>query len=171
MQQARPHSLLLAAPLLLGLAGAFTAPLPAQQTKTITILIYDGKTGRPLIPDNYVIRIDHLDAVHNEWLTLKDDGTGIVTVPSGATFLGVQGAYHKSLDLYINCDAAMEKDTSTLHWYSVPDIPPPVSPPPTSATKANTLTPPTSRPSPDNSSSSSAPLDPSKHLPTRAPTL
>jgi len=122
MQQMRPHALLLAAPLLLGLAAAFPAPIPAQQTKTITILIYDGKTGRPLIPDNYVIRIDHLDAVHNEWLTLKDDGTGIVAVPSGATFLGVQGAYHKSLDLYINCDAAMEKDTSTLHWYSIPDI-------------------------------------------------
>jgi len=71
-------------------------PRSRAATKTITILIYDGKTGRPLIPDNYVIRIDHLDAVHNEWLTLKDDGTGIVAVPSGAPFLGVQGAYHKS---------------------------------------------------------------------------
>ena len=83
---------------------------PRTATKTITILIYDGKTGRPLIPDNYVIRIDHLDATHNEWLTLKDDGTGVVNVPASATFLGVQATYHKSTDLYINCDAGMEKD-------------------------------------------------------------
>ncbi len=122
MQQVRPLTLLLAAPLLLGLAAAFPAPLHAQKTNTITVLIYDGKTGKPLIPDNYVIRIDHLDAIHNEWLTVKDDGTGVVVVPASAAFLGVQGAYHKSMDLYINCDAAMEKDTSTLHWYSIPDI-------------------------------------------------
>jgi hypothetical protein len=122
MQQARPLTLLLVAPLLIGLAAAFTTPLHAQQTKTITVLLYDGKTGRQLIPDNYVIRIDHLDATHNEWLNLKDDGSGVVAVPATATFLGVQAAYHKSMDLYINCDAAMEKDTSTLHWYSISDI-------------------------------------------------
>ena len=54
--------------------------------------------------------------------SLGDDGTGQVTVPAGATFLSVQGTYDRSMDIYINCDAGMEKDTRTLHWYSISDI-------------------------------------------------
>ena len=82
----------------------------------------DGKTGKPIIPSNFIVRIDHLDATHNEWLKLNDDGTGQVTFPSGASCLSIQGTYNSSMEVYINCDAGMEKDTSTLHWYSVLDI-------------------------------------------------
>ncbi len=82
----------------------------------------DGKTGRPIIPSNFIVRIDHLDATHNEWLKLNDDGTGQVTFPSGASWLSIQGTYDSSMEIYVNCDAGMEKDTSTLHWYSVLDI-------------------------------------------------
>jgi hypothetical protein len=101
------------------LVAALLGPLHAQTAKTITILMLDGKTGKPIIPNNYMVRFDHRDALHNEMLQLNDDGSGKVTIPADASFFSVQGTYHNSLDVYINCDAGMEKDTSTLHWYSV----------------------------------------------------
>jgi hypothetical protein len=97
-------------------------PLHAQTGNTITILMLDGKTGKPLVPSNFLVRIDHHDAIHNEWLKLNDDGTGQVTVPAGSTFLAVQGTYVSSTEVYVNCDAAMQKDIHTLHWYSIPEI-------------------------------------------------
>jgi hypothetical protein len=102
---------------------AIHAPsLRAQANKTITIVMLNGKTGKPIIPDNFVIRFNELNAIRNETLVLNDDGTGKVTLPAGVTQLSVQGTYHGSMDIYINCDAGMEKDTSTLHWYSIADI-------------------------------------------------
>ncbi len=95
----------------------------AQRTqKTITIIMADGKTGKTITPNNFVIRFNHLNAIRNETLTLNDDGSGKVRVPGNATYISVQGTYHNSIDLYINCDAGMEKDTATLHWYSINDI-------------------------------------------------
>jgi hypothetical protein len=90
--------------------------------RIITIIMADGKTGKTIIPDNYVIRFNHLNAIRNERLFLNDDGTGRVRVPADATTISVQGTYHNSIDLYMNCDAGMEKDTSTIHWYPISDI-------------------------------------------------
>jgi hypothetical protein len=98
---------------------------PSQQAQTnraITIVMLNGKTGKPVIPDNFVIRFNELDTIRNETLVLNNDGTGKITLPAGVTQLSVQGTYHGSMDIYINCDAGMEKDTSTLHWYSIADI-------------------------------------------------
>ncbi len=104
------------------LAAAFPLTLRAQTGNTMTVLMVDGRTGKAIAPSNFVVRVDHLDAIHNEWLQLGDDGTGKVTVPAGASFLSIQGTYNNSMDIYVNCDAGMEKDTSTLHWYSIVDI-------------------------------------------------
>jgi len=93
-----------------------------QSQRVITIIMADGKTGKAITPDNYVIRYNHLNAIRNETLTLNDDGSGKVMLPANATHISVQGTYHNSIDLYVNCDAGMEKDTSTIHWYSVEDI-------------------------------------------------
>jgi hypothetical protein len=84
--------------------------------------VLDGKTGQPVVPSNLVVRIDHLDAVHNDWLQLNDDGTGKVSAPAGASFLSIQATYDSSTEIYVNCDAGMEKNTGTLHWYSIADI-------------------------------------------------
>jgi hypothetical protein len=111
-----------AAVLAVAFAAAFCGTLHAQSPKTITILMLDGKTGKPLVPDNYMVRLDHLNALHNEALKVNDDGSGKVTVPDSASFLSVQGTYHGSIEIYVNCDAGMEKDTSTVHWYSIADI-------------------------------------------------
>jgi hypothetical protein len=108
--------------LAIAFAAALSGTLLAQSPKTITILMLDGKTGKPLVPDNYMVRIDHLNQLHNEALKVNDDGSGKVTVPDSASFLAVQGTYHGSIEIYVNCDAGMEKDTSALHWYSIADI-------------------------------------------------
>ena len=106
--------------------SAFSLSVNAQEAKPapriITIVMADGKTGRTLTPNNFVIRFDHLNAIRNETLVVGDDGSGRVKVPANATLISVQGTYHNSIDLYVNCDAGMEKDTSTLHWYSIADI-------------------------------------------------
>lgn len=107
---------------LLAAASLVWTQARGQSSNVITILMLDGKTGKPLVPNNYIVRLDHHDAIHNEALQLNDDGSAKVTVPAGTSFLAVQGTYHNSLDIYINCDAGIEKDTTTLHWYSVPDI-------------------------------------------------
>ncbi|HEV2487430.1 MAG TPA: hypothetical protein VGT08_18035 [Terracidiphilus sp.] len=105
--------------LALTIAAALCGSLHAQTGQTISILMLDGKTGKPIVPDNYIVRFDHLNAIHNEALQLNDDGSGKVAIPANASFFSVQGTYHNSLDIYINCDAGMEKDTSTLHWYPI----------------------------------------------------
>lgn len=102
--------------------GPPLAAASAQTPETITILMLDGKTGKPVVPNNYMVRLNHLDAIHNEALQIDGDGVGKVTVPASAAFLSVQGTYRNSLEIYINCDAGMEKDTTKLHWYSIADI-------------------------------------------------
>ncbi len=106
----------------LAFAAAVCSPLCAQTGKTITILMLDGKTGKPIIPSNFLVRIDHLDAVRNESVRINDDGLGTAAVPDSASFLSVQGTYDESMDTYVNCDAAMQKNVRTLHWYSIQEI-------------------------------------------------
>jgi hypothetical protein len=108
--------------LALALAATLSTPLHAQTAKTLTILMLDGKTGKPIIPSNFLVRFDHLDAIHNESVRIGDDGLGTVTVPASASFLSVQATYSESMDYYVNCDAAMQKDVRTLHWYPIADI-------------------------------------------------
>jgi hypothetical protein len=94
----------------------------AQERKTVTIIMVDGKTGKPIKPANYIIRFDYHDATRNEVLHLDDEGVGTVYVPTEASMISVQGTYRASMDIYINCDADMQKDNSTLHWYNIGDI-------------------------------------------------
>jgi hypothetical protein len=114
------------AALLFAIFAALSLYLYAQEAqpaeRIITIVMADGKTGKTITPDNFVIRFNHLNAIRNETLSLGDDGQGRVKVPDNATFISVQGTYHNSVDIYVNCDAGMEKDTYTRHWYSVADI-------------------------------------------------
>lgn len=108
--------------LALASVAALLGSLNAQTANTITVLMLDGKTGKPIIPSNLLVRVNHLDAVHNEWLRLADDGLGTVTLPKSASLLSIQGTYESSMEIYVNCDAAMQKDVHTLHWYSISDI-------------------------------------------------
>ena len=94
----------------------------AQIGPTVTIRILDGKTGEPITPSNLLIRVDHNDEPHNEGLKLNGDDPATAVLPPSATMLSVQGAYNASMDIYINCDADMEKNNTVLKWYSIADI-------------------------------------------------
>ena len=96
-------------------------PPPAPQT--VTIRMFDARTGRQVAPSNFIIRFDHdNDDVHNETLKIDDDGTGTIILPAGAKFLSVQGSFDESEQIYLNCDTGKEKDATKLHWYSTPEI-------------------------------------------------
>lgn len=107
-------SLLLAA--LISLGGV----LQAQSNKTITLRIFDGKTGRPLVPTGYQVRVDHLTMQHPDWVKPNDDGTAVLTVPADAGAVALHLAYDNSMDIYVNCDA--EKNSFGDVWYPVSQI-------------------------------------------------
>ena len=112
---------------LLALACAVLVPFPAgaqapPPAQTIVIRMLDARSGRQLTPDNFLIRFDHQSDLHNETLKIADDGSGRIAVPTGASFLSVQGTFDHSMSIFVNCDSGKEKDQTTLHWYTIADI-------------------------------------------------
>jgi hypothetical protein len=107
---------------LLLLAGliAFCGTLFAEPIKTITIKVYDGKSGRPIVPSGYQVRVDHNSEMHGDWVKQHEDGTAELTIPADTSVVTVHFAYDKSMEIYINCDA--EKNSFGDVWYSVPQI-------------------------------------------------
>jgi len=101
-------------------AAALCAGLDAQTIVHIRML--DGKTGLPVKASNYLVRIDHHDTVHNEWVTMNDDGTVVVRLPSNAREIAVKATYEMSTAYYINCETAKESDKERDSWYPLADI-------------------------------------------------
>jgi hypothetical protein len=107
---------------MLAFAAVLCVCLHAQAGNTISIKLLDGRSGQPIVPSNYLVRVDHHDAVHNEWLKINDDGSAEVTVPADAAVLSLQATYDSSMEIYTNCDGAKEKVKDTLQWYAISDI-------------------------------------------------
>jgi len=103
-------------------AVALCASLHAQTENTIHIRLLDGKTGLPAKASNYLVRIDHHDTTHNEWVHMNDDGTVVVTLPSDAQLIAVKATYDMSMETYINCDAAKETGKERDIWYPISQI-------------------------------------------------
>ena len=101
---------------------AFCISLHAQTVNSISIRLLDGKTGLPISPSNFLVKIDGHDSEHNDWVHMNDDGTVIVTVPADAKKLSVKATYNMSMDTYINCDGAKESDKERDIWYPISDI-------------------------------------------------
>jgi len=95
---------------------------PASAEKKITVRVLDGKTGEKVEPDNIEARINRLQSLHIEWVKMKDDGTIELLLPDNATALSVRATYANSLEYYVNCDMAKQKDTFAETWYPVKDI-------------------------------------------------
>ena len=55
----------------------------AQSEKTITIRMLDGKTGKPIEASGFLVRVDHEQTVHADWVVQNEDGTGKLTLPRG----------------------------------------------------------------------------------------
>lgn len=107
---------------MLALVAALCAGLHAQSSTSISIRLLDGKTGLPVKASNFLVRADHNDTVHPEWVKINDDGTVIVTIPGDTKEISVKATYDMGMDTYINCDAAKESDKERNIWYSVATI-------------------------------------------------
>jgi hypothetical protein len=99
--------------------AALCACLHAQTEGTISIRLLDGKTGLPVKASNFLVRIDHHDTIHSEWVKINDDGSVIVTLPADAKEISVKATYDMSMATYINCDAAKQTDKERNLWYPV----------------------------------------------------
>jgi hypothetical protein len=91
-----------------------------ELTKTITIKVFDGKTGKPLVPTGFQVRVDHLTMLHADWVKANEDGTAELTIPADTHEIALHLAYNNSMDIYVNCDKA--KNAFGDVWYLVPEI-------------------------------------------------
>jgi hypothetical protein len=112
--------------LLLSVA-AICAPSLAQTDKTITIRMLDSKTGILIATSDYLVRINHQETVHGNWVVQKEDGSGKLTMPGDATLLSVRATYESTTSIYVNCDAVKDAGSSDHapgldRWYKVSDI-------------------------------------------------
>lgn len=104
--------------LLIGACGL----LPAQSEKTVIVRVVDGKTGHAVTPDNLQVRFKNQGGIHAVWVKQKDDGTSEMNIPDGATAISLRATYDASMNYYVNCDVARQKDTTLESWYPVEDI-------------------------------------------------
>ena len=101
--------------------------LYAQTEKTITLRMLDGKSGKLIATSNFLVRIDHQQTVHGNWVVKNEDGTGKLTVPGDAALLSVHATYDSAIYVYANCDANKDIGSSVRgpaldRWYEISDI-------------------------------------------------
>ena|SRR5579859_1884287 len=99
---------------------ALTCAFGAEPTKTITLKVFDGKSGKPLVPTGYQVRADHQQDLHADWVKPNDDGSAEITVPADTHEIALHLAYDNSMEIYVNCDA--EKNSFGDVYYRVPEI-------------------------------------------------
>jgi hypothetical protein len=107
--------------------AAFCGPLCAQTDKTITIRMLDSKTGILIASSDFLVRINHEQTVHGNWVLKNEDGSGKLTLPNVATALSIRATYDSTTMIYVNCDADKDLGSSDHapaldRWYKVSDI-------------------------------------------------
>src|SRR6516164_8220954 len=109
---------------LLLLTGAFLLSAQAPQVKpaVVTVHIFDGRTGEPVVPDNVLVRVDRMNAAHIEWVKLADDGTATLTLPAATTSLTVHATYASSTEYYVNCDVSKQRNSYHETWYPLSTV-------------------------------------------------
>ncbi len=90
--------------------------------KKITVRVLDGRNGEKINPDNVEVRINRQQASHIEFVKINDDGTAALTLPANTTALSLRATYDNSMEYYVNCDVARQKDTSLETWFPVDDV-------------------------------------------------
>ena len=114
--------------LLLYIAAVSTCgPLRAQTNKTVTIRMLDSRTGILIASSDYLVRIDHEESPHGNWVVKNEDGSGKLNLPGNATLLSIRATYDSNTVMYVNCDAAKDVGSSNHapgldRWYKVSDI-------------------------------------------------
>jgi hypothetical protein len=102
-------------------------PSDPPPKKVITIRMLDSRTGHLIIPDNYLLRVDHQETLHADWVKQNEDGSGRVTLPANATALSIKATYDSTTLIYVNCDTennhgSPQSAAGVDHWYSVDNI-------------------------------------------------
>jgi hypothetical protein len=120
-----PRTLALSA-LLPVLCGAIPAP-SGDAPKVITLRMIDGRTGKPIATSDFIVRINHQKAPHNNWVEENEDGTAKVTLPADAESISIHATYDTTMQTYVNCDSTAARTSAGQpapldHWYSVADI-------------------------------------------------
>lgn len=90
--------------------------------KKITVRVLDGRSGEKITPNNIEVHINRQLANHVEFVKMNDDGTAELTLPENATALALRATYANSMEYYVNCDVARQKDTSIETWFPVDDV-------------------------------------------------
>jgi hypothetical protein len=107
---------------ILCMACAVAGMLHAQAGKTIVIKLRDGKTGESVTPSNLQVRFNHQAEASGQWTDQKDDGSTEVKLPDDAKSVSVRASYLNSLEYYVNCDVAKQRNTSGETWYPIDEI-------------------------------------------------
>lgn len=94
----------------------------APATVTITLRMMDAKTGMLIPTSDFLIRIDHQEDEHGNWVKRNEDNSGKLTLPAGAKIVAVDGKYNMTTNLYVNCDSVRDKPEPVVHWYSISEI-------------------------------------------------
>lgn len=103
---------------LIGLCGVVDAQ--SAKTEIIILKIYDGKSGKPVVPTGYQVRVDHLTMLHPDWVKQNDDGSAEMTIPAESSVVALHLAYDNSMEIYVACDA--DKNAFGDVWYTVSEI-------------------------------------------------
>jgi hypothetical protein len=107
--------------------AAICGSLRAQTEKTVAIRMIDGKTGLLIASSNFLVRVNHQDTVHGDWVHLNEDGSGKLTLPVDADVISIHATYDSATLIYANCDAdkdrgSAEHAASPDRWYSIATI-------------------------------------------------
>jgi hypothetical protein len=113
--------------LLLLCLAASCGVLAAQDETIISLRMLDGKTGTLIATSSFLVRVNHEEEIHGNWVKQNEDGTGKLTLPHYATELSIHATYESATSIYVNCDSDKERPSAEHavgidHWYSVQSI-------------------------------------------------
>jgi hypothetical protein len=107
--------------------ATFRGALLAQAPQTVTVRMIDSHSGILIASNHYLVRVNHLQDDHGDWIRKNEDGSGVLTLPAGATDLSIRATYGYATDYYLNCDTARDRGSAEHapkldHWYAVDKI-------------------------------------------------
>jgi hypothetical protein len=108
--------------LLMFLIAAVRGYCQTPATVTIKIRMIEAKTGNLIPTTDFLIRIDHQEDQHGNWVKQNEDNSGNLTLPANASIVAVEGKYASSTTIYVNCDSVRDKPEPVVHWYTISEI-------------------------------------------------
>jgi hypothetical protein len=107
--------------------AARCGPGLAQTPKTVTVRMLDTRSGIVIATTNYLVRINHQQTEHGDWITKNEDGTGKLILPPEAEVVSIHATYDAATMIYVNCDSDKDRGSAERaappdHWYPVADI-------------------------------------------------